>query len=321
MDEMSPESKALANLSWRVIGPANMGGRVTDVLGVPGDPKTFWVGGADGGLWKTTNGGTTFEGQWQDEESYSVGAVALAPSDHNILYLGSGEGDPRNSVSYGLGVWKSTDGGDSWSHIGLRDTERIKRVRVHPANPDVAYVCALGHEWGPNEERGVFRTTDGGESWDKVLYLDTDTGCGDLDIDLSNPRILYAGMWTHRRRPWRFDGGSKETAVYRTKDGGDSWQKLDVVDEPMARIGVAVAQSQPRTLFVITETPTKGSLFRSDDYGDTWEMVNQRRPQYQLPPLLLQRSSRRPQQPRGAVRALRWIVEVDRWGPHARPNR
>jgi len=273
----APEAEALSALSYRNIGPANMGGRVSDIVGIPGDPSTWWFGGADGGLWKTSNGGTTFEGQWQDAAAYSVGAVAVAPSDHNVLYLGSGEGDPRNSVSYGLGVWRSTDGGSTWKHLGLKDTERIKRVRVHTSNPDVAYVCAMGHEWGANEERGVFRTTDGGETWKKVLYVDEDTGCSDLDMTRSNPRILYAGMWTFRRQPWRFDEGGKETALYKSIDGGDSWEKLEVVDEPMARIGVAVAQSQPSTVYVITETPTKGSLFRSDDAGAEWRMVSENR--------------------------------------------
>ncbi len=180
-------SDAISGLSWRSIGPANMGGRVTAVLGVPGDPKTFWIGGADGGVWKTTNGGTTFEGVFEDYFAYSVGALALAPSDHNVVWLGSGEGDPRNSVGYGNGVYRSTDGGRTWTHVGLDDTERIKRIVVHPSHPDVALVCALGHEWGPNEERGVFKTTDGGRTWTKVLFIDQDTGCSDLDMDLQQP--------------------------------------------------------------------------------------------------------------------------------------
>ncbi len=276
-NDLAPEAKALSNLRYRNIGPANMGGRVSAILGVPGDPQTWWFGGADGGLWMTRNGGTTWQGQWQDAEAYSVGAVALAPSDHNVLYLGSGEGDPRNSVSYGLGVWKSTDMGHTWKRVGLEDTERIKRIRVHTTDPDVAFVCALGHEWGPNEQRGVFRTRDGGVTWDKVLYIDEDTGCSDMDITWSNPRILYAGMWTFRRKPWRFDGGGRETAVYQSIDGGDTWTKLNVVDEPMARIGVAVAQSEPSTVYVVTETPTKGTLFRSDDRGATWRMVSDNR--------------------------------------------
>ncbi|MFQ5743334.1 MAG: hypothetical protein ACE5HV_07070 [Acidobacteriota bacterium] len=268
-------SAVLSGLHWRSIGPANMGGRTTAMLGMPGDYKTFWVGTADGGVWKTSNGGTTFEGQWQDEEAYSVGALALAPSDTNVVWLGSGEGDPRNSVSYGLGVWRSTDGGRSWKHLGLEGTERIKRIVVDPRDADVALVCALGHQWGPNEERGVFKTTDGGETWKKVLYIDPDTGCSDLDIDLSNPRNVYAGMWTFRRRPWRFDDGGKETALYKSTDGGDSWKKVTTTpDEPMARIGISVAQSSPNIVYLITEYPTAGTLFRSDDYGETWSMIN-----------------------------------------------
>jgi photosystem II stability/assembly factor-like uncharacterized protein len=266
---------AIANLRWREIGPVNMGGRVTAIAGLPGDPNTFWVGGADGGVWKTTNGGTTFTGQWQDEEAYSVGALAVAPSDANVIWLGSGEGDPRNSVSYGLGVWRSTDGGSTWSHLGLRETERIKRIRVDPRNPDVAFVCALGREWGPNAERGVFKTTDGGKTWRKVLFVNNDTGCSDIDIDLSNPRNVYAGMWTFRRRPWRFDDGGKETALHVSRDGGETWKKIETLPkEPMARMGIGVAQSRPNVVYLITEYPTAGTLFRSDDYGATWRMIS-----------------------------------------------
>jgi photosystem II stability/assembly factor-like uncharacterized protein len=266
---------ALSHLTFRHIGPANVGGRVSAIVGIPGDPSTFWVGGADGGVWNTTNGGVTFEGQWQDAEAYSVGAIAVAPSDRNVVWLGSGEGDPRNSVSYGLGVWRSTDAGKSWTHMGLENTERIKRIVVDPRDPDVALVCALGKEWGPNPERGVFRTTDGGWNWDQVLFIDTDTGCADLDLDLSNPRNVYAGMWTFRRRPWRFDDGGKETAVYVSRDGGDSWRKIETLpDEPMARPGLSVAQSSPNVVYLVTEFPTAGTVFRSDDYGESWRMVN-----------------------------------------------
>ncbi len=271
---------ALSSMEWREIGPANMGGRVSAIVGVPGDPRVFWFGGADGGVFRTTNGGTTFEAQFTDQPVYSVGALALAPSDLNVLWLGSGEGDPRNSTSYGNGVYRSTDRGEQWTYLGLNGTERIKRIVVDPRDPDVALVCALGHAWGANAERGVFRTTDGGTSWEKVLYIDEDTGCSDMDMDQSNPRILYAGMWTHRRRPWRFDDGGKETALYKSLDGGDTWSKLTgrgMPTEPMARIGVSVSQSHPNVVYMVTETPTQGTLFRSNDGGATWSMASEQR--------------------------------------------
>ncbi len=273
---MAPEA-AIKQMEWRAIGPANMGGRVTDIVGIPGDPSTFYVAGADGGIHKTTNGGVSFEAIFEDQEAYSIGAMALAPSDHNVLWVGTGEGDPRNSVGYGKGVYRSVNGGKTWKKLGLEKTDRIKRIVVDPKNPDVACVCAMGREWGANEERGVFRTLDGGKTWEKILYIDEDTGCSDITIDLSNPRIMYAGMWTFRRKPWRFDDGGKETALYRTMDGGDTWEKVGkgLPEDPMARIGVAVAQSQPNTIYLITEYPdASGTLFRSDDYGDSWRLVN-----------------------------------------------
>jgi photosystem II stability/assembly factor-like uncharacterized protein len=271
-----PEAVALANLRWRSIGPANMGGRVTDIIGLPGNPDVYYVAGANGGIHKTTNGGVSFKPIFENQEVYSIGAITIAPSDNNVLWVGTGEGDPRNSASFGDGVYRSTDGGETWKHVGLNDTEKIKRIRVHPTDPDTAYVCALGHEWGPNEERGVFKTTDGGKTWQKVLYLDNTTSCSDLDMDPQNPRILYAGMWTNRRKAWTFSTGGGQTALYQSKDGGATWKKLTqgLPRTELDRIGVAVARSNPNIVYMVTETKNEGVLFRSDDRGETWRAVN-----------------------------------------------
>ena len=274
--EQSAEAQAIANLEWRPIGPANMGGRVSAIAGIPGNPKIFYVGGADGGILRTRNAGATFDELFIEEDVYSAGAIAIAASDLSVIWFGTGEGDPRNSTSYGTGVYRSLDEGDSWAHLGLERTERIKRIVVHPNDPETAYVCAMGHAWGPNPERGVFKTTDGGEFWEKVLYRNQDTGCSDIAMNWSNPRILYAGMWTFRRRPWRFDDGGGETALYRSNDSGETWEKLTngMPTGPMARIGVSIAQSDPDTLYMITEAKDEGMLWRSDDGGDSWRMVN-----------------------------------------------
>ena len=274
----SGEKKAelLQSYSWRAIGPANMGGRVTDIDGIPGDPSTFYVSGADGGIHKTTDGGVSVKPIFEKQRAYSIGALTIAPSDKNVLWVGTGEGDPRNSVGYGWGVYRSVDAGNTWSHLGLKNTERIKRIVVDPNNPDVACVCALGKEWGPNKERGVFKTTDGGKNWDKILYIDQDTGCADLTMETDNPRIMYAGMWTFRRRPWRFDDGGKNTAIYKTSDGGATWKKImnGLPETDMARPGIHIAQSDPNIVYLMTEFEGGGTAFRSENKGESWELVN-----------------------------------------------
>lgn len=273
----SPD-KAIKSMKWRAIGPANMGGRVTDIVGIPGNPSIFYVAGADGGIFKTTNGGTSFTPIFNDYKAFSIGALAIPASDPEVIWVGTGEGDPRNSVGYGHGVYRSVDGGKTFQHLGLEKTDRIKRIVVNPQNPDQACVCALGREWGPNPDRGVFRTLDGGKSWEKVLYIDENTGCSDIAIEWNNPRIMYAGMWTFRRKPWRFDDSGANTALYRSMDAGKTWTKIShqngLPNKPMARIGVAVAQSQPNIVYLITEFKDGGTLFRSEDRGDTWKMVN-----------------------------------------------
>lgn len=271
-----PIKDAMQNMSWRPVGPANMGGRVTDIAAIPGDVNTWYMAGADGGIFRTTNGGVTFSAHFQNERVLSVGAIGLAPSNPKILYIGTGEGDPRNSTQYGNGVWRSDDGGDTWKHLGLDKTERIKRVIVHPTNPDWVCVCALGKEWGANEDRGVFQSTDGGKNWKKILYIDQDHGCSDLTIEPGNPNVMYAGMWYFRRKPWFFDDGGRQTAVYKSTDGGATWKKImnGLPNQPMARPGLSVSASNPNIVYLITEFKDAGVLFRSENKGETWVKVN-----------------------------------------------
>lgn len=273
--------EALAELSWRSIGPADMGGRTTDIAAIPGDPSTVYFATATGGLWKTANAGATWRSLFEDGGTLSLGAIALAPSDPSVVYLGTGEGNPRNSTSIGDGVYVSTDGGEAWSHAGLEDTERISRIRVHPGRPGTVWVGAMGHLWGPNEERGVYRSTDGGRTWRQVLYVDGNTGVADLALDVSNPRILFAAMWDFRRRPWHFRSGGPGSGLYRSKDGGDTWERLtDPALEnglpagPLGRIGVQIAASNPDVVYAIIESEVDGVLWRSEDGGDTWEEIS-----------------------------------------------
>ncbi|MEJ2188829.1 MAG: glycosyl hydrolase, partial [Acidobacteriota bacterium] len=203
----APESRdhansPFANLEWRNIGPVNMSGRVADVEGVAGNPRVVWVGSASGGVWKTTDGGLTFEPVFDEQPIASIGDIGVAPSNPDVVYVGTGESAVRNSVSFGNGVYKTTDGGQTWTHVGLDDTRHISKVLVHPNDPDTVWVGAVGHVSGPNEERGVFRTTDGGASWRKVLYIDDQHGVSDMAIDPTNPMILFACLWHFDRKPW-----------------------------------------------------------------------------------------------------------------------
>ncbi|HEY6220196.1 MAG TPA: hypothetical protein VIV65_09060 [Gemmatimonadaceae bacterium] len=274
-------TNAIRTLHWRSVGPANNAGRVSVVVGVPGNRDVYYVAGANGGIIKTVNGGTTFKPIFDKQSVGSIGAIAIAPSDPNIIYVGTGEENPRNNASIGDGMYKSVDAGEHWTKIGLSNSDKIARIVIDAKNPDLVYACGLGREWGPNEERGVFKTTDGGKSWKKILYIDPQTACSDIAADPTNSNILYAGMYTYQRWAWHLESGGRNTAVYRSVDGGEHWEKLSgkgiargLPTGDMDRIGIAVAASDPQIVYVISETLNEGELWRSDDGGDHWRVVN-----------------------------------------------
>jgi photosystem II stability/assembly factor-like uncharacterized protein len=271
---VSDEEKVFERLEWRNIGPANMGGRIADVEGVAGNPNVVYVGTASGGIFKTTNGGNTWRPIFERETTISVGDIALEPGNPEVVWVGTGESAVRNSISFGDGVYKSTDGGKTWQHVGLRDTERISKVLVSPRDPNTVYVGALGHAFGPNTERGVFMTTDGGRTWAKTLYIDNQHGVSDMDIDPQNPNIIYAGMWFFERKPWTHKSGSEKGGIFRSTDGGRTWTKLTTgLPKMIGRIGIAVSQSNPNVVYAIMEAK-EGKLYRSDDKGETWRRVS-----------------------------------------------
>jgi photosystem II stability/assembly factor-like uncharacterized protein len=267
------DSSLFERLEFRSIGPASMGGRVTDVEGIPGNPWLVYAATASGGLFKTTNGGTTWTPIFDHEATISIGGIAVDPHNPDVVWVGTGEANARNSVSFGDGIYRTLDGGKTWRNLGLKDTRHISRVVVNPLNTNIVYVAALGHNTGPNEERGVFMTTDGGETWKKVLYIDAEHGCADLDMDANNPNILYATMWRFERRPWRFTSGSDKTAVFRSTDAGRTWTQLtNGMPKGWGRIGVRVAPSNSNVVYVIGES-NEGTLYRSDDRGEHFRMM------------------------------------------------
>jgi photosystem II stability/assembly factor-like uncharacterized protein len=287
-------------LPARCLGPGNVSGRVVDLAVVEGRPATLYVASASGGLWKTTDSGTSWAPVFEREATVSLGAVAVAPSNSDVVWVGTGEANARNSVSPGDGVYKSTDGGKTWRHAGLRDTRHVGRIVIHPTNPDIVYVAALGHVWGPNRERGLYKTADGGKTWAQVKYLDADTGFIDLAMDPIDPETLYAAAYRVRRDA--FSGGNPAeqfgplAGLYKTTDGGKMWARLSngLPARPIGRCGLAVSRKDPRVLFAVVQTdrtalrresewgqparanddPDTGGVFRSADRGETWVKVN-----------------------------------------------
>ena len=263
-------------MKWRSIGPYR-GGRVLAVTGVPGDPYTFYFGSVAGGVWRSTNGGLSWHPLFDKEAVSSIGAIAVADSNHNVIYVGTGEACIRGNISYGNGVYKSTDGGKTWTNIGLKDTQHIGAIIIHPRNPDIALVAALGHAYGPNAERGVFRTTDGGKTWEKVLYKDDKTGAIDVVFDPNNPNVLFAALYEVQRTPWSLSSGGPGSGLYRSVDGGATWKRLEGHGLPggiMGRIGVSVSGADSNRVYALIEAKDASGLYRSDDGGDSWTKVN-----------------------------------------------
>jgi photosystem II stability/assembly factor-like uncharacterized protein len=277
-------SEQLAELRFRSVGPAVTGGRIHDVEALPDDPATIYLATASGGIWKSTNKGTTWTAIFDDQPVSTFGDVAIAPSNPDIIWAGTGEQNNRQSTSWGDGVYRSEDGGDSWVHLGLEETRHIGRLIVHPDDPDVAYVAALGNLWAPSRERGVYKTTDGGTTWEQALFVDTLTGVIDLVMDPSEPNTLYAAAYQRQRRAWGFNGGGPGSGIYKTTDGGSNWQRLEngIPSGDLGRIGLAIAATNHLVLNAIIEHAEERGIYRSEDGGATWEKVNRlnQRPMY-----------------------------------------
>lgn len=277
---VSFDQSLYSGIKWREVGPYR-GGRSSSVTGVPGNPNLYYFGTVGGGVWRTKDAGQSYENITDKYFGGTIGAVAVAESDPNVIYVGEGEQTLRNNVSSGWGVWKSTDAGASWKHIGLSDSRHISRIRIHPKNPDVVYVAAMGNLWKPNEMRGIYRSIDGGTTWKKVLYINETAMAGDLAMDPNNPRILYAATWNMKRNGYRMDSGGPDSKLWKSTDGGETWENLS--DKPgMPKgingiIGVTVSPVNSNRIWTIIENTEAPGVYRSDDAGKTWARINQDR--------------------------------------------
>lgn len=270
------DSKLYSGLRWRMVGPFR-GGRVNAVAGVPGQPNIFYFGSVGGGVWKTTNSGRTWFPIFDSQPVASIGAIAVAQSNANIIYVGTGETDIRSQISFGNGMYKSTDAGNTWTHVGLDNTRQIGRVIVDPKNPNIVFVAALGHIYGPNPDRGIYRTRDGGATWEKVLFKNENVGAADVAFDPQNSQVIYASLWATRRTPWSIYAPSYGPGggLYKSTDGGSTWRQLTngLPTEKLGRIGVAVARTNHNRVYAIVDAKD-GGLYRSEDAGATWVQIS-----------------------------------------------
>ncbi|MEQ9403509.1 MAG: hypothetical protein RIM99_07990 [Cyclobacteriaceae bacterium] len=271
------DMEALKNMSPRGIGPAGMSGRVTAIDVVTDDPDVMYVGAASGGVWKSTSGGIKWEPIFDDQSTASIGAIAIQQSNPSVIWVGTGEGNPRNSLNGGDGVYRSLDGGKNWKKMGLEKTRHIHRIIIHPDDPNTVYVGAIGSPWGEHEERGVYKTTDGGETWKRILFNNIRTGVAEMVMDPTNPNKLIVAMWEHKRDPWFFKSGGPGSGIYVTFDGGDTWEKRTDEDGlpkgELGRIGLAIASSRPNVVYALIESK-KNALYKSEDGGFKWSKVN-----------------------------------------------
>ncbi|MBK5255709.1 MAG: sialidase [Vicinamibacteria bacterium] len=264
-------------LTWRFFGPA-VGNRIASIAGIPGDPTTYYAGAASGGVWKTTDGGERWTPVFDSQPVQAIGALAVSLADTSVVWAGTGEAwAVRDSDVMGDGVYKSTDAGKTWTHTGLTETGRIARIVTHPTNPDVAYVCATGRTTGPQQERGVFRTVDGGKNWEQVLFVDKNTGCSGLDMDAKNPRKLIAGTWQVEMHPWAMFSGGPGSGIFISTDAGSTWTRVEnpgLPKSPLGKIDVAIAPSDSNRVYALIQTADQGSVWRSDDGGTNWRAIN-----------------------------------------------